>query len=183
MTRTGILAIGFLVAAGTLHVAAAQQSAAAALQPSLTAGARRAATRLLPGTRLDVLSTVQGNALSSTNGRLASAPVRLRDARLGRIVDTQLTDRAGSFAFTAVDPGIYVVELIGADRTVLAASELVTVNAGQAVSAVVKLPFRIPPFGGLLGNATPSAAAVTVAAAGSGVLAVTTAGEAESPVR
>jgi hypothetical protein len=182
MTRTGILAIGFLVAAGTLHVAAQEQSAAA-LQQSLTSGARSAVTRLLPGTRRDVLGTIQGNALSSTNGQLPSASVRLRDARLGRIVDAQLTDRAGSFAFKAIDPGSYIVEIIGTDRTVLAASQLVNVNAGQAVSAVVKLPFRIPQFAGLLGNTTPSAAAVTAAAAGSSVLAATTAGEAESPVR
>lgn len=183
MSRTGILAIGFLVAAGTLHGAAQQQAATAALQPSLVSGARNAATRLLPGTRVNVFSTIQGNALSSTNGQLRNVAVRLRDARRGRVVDTQFTDKAGSFAFKAVDPGSYIVELIGNDRTVLAASQLVNVSAGQAVSAVVKLPFRIPPFAGLLGNSMPSAAAVATEAAASGVLATTAAGEPVSAVR
>lgn len=179
MTRIGILAIGFLVVAGTPHGAAQQQAATA--QPSLASGARSA--KLLPGTRADVLSTIQGNALSSANGQLAGVSVRLRDARTGGIVDTQFTDKAGSFAFKAVDPGTYLVEIMGSDRTVLSASQLVSVNAGQAVSAVVKLPFRIPVFAGLLGNSVPSAAVVTTAAAGSGVLAIAAAGAPVSPTQ
>ena len=38
------------------------------------------------------------------------------------------------------------------DQTVLAASQLINVNAGEAVSTLVKLPFRIPPFAGMLGD-------------------------------
>jgi len=181
MTRTRILAIGFVVALGIFPVAAQPLPQGGGFS-SLASGAKGAGARLLPGTRLDVLSTVQGNALSSTNGQLASATVRLRDARFGRVVDTQFTDKAGSFAFKAVDPGSYIVEIMGTDQTVLAASQLVSVNAGQAVSAVVKLPFRIPALAGVLGNTTPSAAAVTTAAAGASVLAATTAGAAVSPV-
>ena len=81
----------------------------------------------------------------------------------------QTTDQSGSFAFTSVDPGSYIVELIGTDQTMLAASQILNVNAGEAVSAVVKLPFRIPPFGGLLGHTSPSAAAVYVGRRGLGV--------------
>ena len=44
------------------------------------------------------------------------------------------------------------------DQTIIAASQMLNVNAGEAVSAVVKLPFRIPPFAGLMGSSsTPSA--------------------------
>src|SRR5450759_986285 len=107
MNRTGILTIVFLVVAGMLKAAALQQTAV--VQQSLASGARSA--KLLPGTRADVLSTVQGNALSSANGQLAGVSVRLRDARTGRIVDTQFADKAGSFAFKAVDPGTYIVEI------------------------------------------------------------------------
>jgi hypothetical protein len=39
-----------------------------------------------------------------------------------------------------VDPGTYIVELLSRDRTVLAASEILNVNAGDAVSAVVRTP-------------------------------------------
>jgi hypothetical protein len=129
------------------------------------------AHRVLPGTRPNVFTTIQGNALNSTNGFLADAPVRLRDVRFGRIVDTTMTDKAGLFTFRNVDPGSYVVELVGKDQAILAASQVLNVDAGAAVSAVVKLPFRIPPFGGLLGHSAASALAVASVAAASGVLA------------
>jgi hypothetical protein len=170
MTQTRFLAIGLFVAATSLHSAAQQP------------GTGSPVTKFLPGTRGGVLSYIQGNALSSSNGRLVSTSVRLRDARLGRIVDTQVTDNSGSFAFKAIDPGSYIIEIIGEDRTVLAASQVVSVNYGQAVSAVVKLPFRVQPLAGLLGNSVPSATAVITQAAASGVLATTAAGEPASGI-
>ena len=100
--------------------------------------------------------------------RGGAAPV---DARPGRIRDTQTTDRAGLFAFHSVEPGTYVVEIVGDDQTILAASQMLNVDAGDTVSAVVKLPFRIPLMGGLLGHTVQSATAIAVAAAASGVLA------------
>lgn len=138
---------------------------------SAAAPARAAGPRVLPGTSGNVFTTIQGNALDSTNGSLPNTVVRLRDARRGRIVDTQFTDKSGLFSFRGVDPGSYVVEIIGNDQSILAASQLLNVNAGDAVSAIVKLPFRIPPFAGVLGHSTPSAIVVSAAAAASGVLA------------
>jgi hypothetical protein len=157
--------------------------------PATTAGkaaARNAIQRgvtptILPGTQESAFTVIPGNALSSTNGALVNTLVRLRDARLGRIVDSQVTDRSGFFVFRTVDPGNYVVELVGNDQTVLAASQVLNVNGGQAVSAVVRLPFRVPPLAGIFGhgagqaNATiPSAAATIMSvAANAGVLAQT----------
>jgi hypothetical protein len=87
-------------------------------------------------------------------------------------VDTRQTDAAGLFAFRAVDPGSYVVELLTPDRTaVLASSQLLNLNAGDAVTTVVKLPFRIAPLAGVLGHSAPQAAVIASAAAASGVLA------------
>lgn len=115
-------------------------------------------------------STVQGNALTATNGALADALVRLRDARSGRVVDTQITDKTGVFVFRPVDPGIYVVELAGGDQNILAASPLITVNAGDVASTFVKLPWRAAPAGGLSGRTAASAVIVLSAAAASGLL-------------
>jgi hypothetical protein len=136
---------------------------------------------LLPGTSENAFTTIQGNALNSTNGAIVNGVVRLRDARLGRIVDTALTDRAGLFTFRTVDPGSYVVELMGDDQTVLAASQVLHAEAGQAVSAVVKLPFRLPPLAGILGRSAGQAAAVLGAAAAAGVLATEVTVSAASP--
>ena len=154
--------------------AAGQSQAGAGPASVARTPAKSPAPKLLPGTRPSVLTTIQGNALNATNGPLTNTVVRLRDARFGRIVDTQLTDKSGLFEFKAVDPGTYIVEVMGSDsRTILAASQMLNVNGGEAVSAVVKLPFRIPPFAGLMGSAsTPSAAAVTTQAAASGIAAV-----------
>jgi len=168
---------GWLVAA-TMHAAAQQQphGAAAAVPRSTVARAmpaRIAPPKLLPGTRPNVFSAIQGNALTPTNGALTEATMRLRDARFGQIVATQLTDHAGVFTFPKVDPGIYIVEIIGLDQvSVLAASEVLNVGPGDAVSAVVKLPFNAPPvITDRLGRSMPSASALTTQAAAAGILA------------
>ena len=135
------------------------------------ANIRTSPPRLLPGTRAAVFSTIQGNALDSTNGALPNTPVRLRDARYGRIAASQATDTAGVFSFGPIDPGLYIVELLGKDNVVVAASQLLTASPGETVTAVVKLPFKIPPFAGILGHTVQQALAITSAAAASGVLA------------
>lgn len=187
MTR--LLLLGACVFAAGVTSAFAQQSpttppravAGRPASPRAGAGANAAAApaaapvravtpTILPGTGEDAFATIQGNALDSTSGSMPNSLVRLRDARLGRIVNTQLTDQSGLFAFRAVDPGTYIVELLGSDQTVLAASQLLAVNAGEAISAVVKLPFRLPPLGGLFGHSVSQAATVTSAAAATGVL-------------
>ena len=127
--------------------------------------------RILAGTRTSTFATIQGNALNGANGPLADANVRLRDARFGRVSSSQLTDKAGLFAFGAVEPGSYVVELIDRSNVVLATSELLTVGAGDTASAIVKLPSRIQTFGTLFSHGIQQALAVTAAAAAAGVLA------------
>jgi hypothetical protein len=157
-----------LFVAGSWSMSAQQQDVAVAPRTA----ASRAVPHVLPGTRSNVLTTIQGNALNSTNGPMPDTFVRLRDARFGRVVETQITDKSGMFAFKVVDPGTYIVEMVGNDQTLLAASQILTVNAGEAVSTLVKLPFRVPPFAGLLGSgSTGSAALVAAQAAASGIAA------------
>ena len=170
MYRLLLAGVGVFAAASVSL--SAQRPATAAAKAAARATVQRGTTpTVLPGTPASAFTTIQGNALSSTNGQLANTIVRLRDARLGRIVDTQVTDRAGLFAFNAVDPGIYVVELVGNAQTVLAASQVLSANAGDVVSAIVRLPFRIPPSEGLLGHGASQAATISALAAASGVLA------------
>jgi hypothetical protein len=168
-THQRALIAASLVAAGTLS--------ALAQQPAGLETARLARTSLSTASVSRVRSfgftTIQGNALSSTNGAMNDTLVRLRDARFGRIVETQLTDKSGLFAFKAVDPGAYIVEMIANDESVLAASQLLNVNAGEMISAAVKLPFRAPALAGVLGNAAaPSATAIAMEAAAGGIASV-----------
>lgn len=164
---------GFAQTPGTATPAAVTQSAnptVSGVAARTAVPARTGAPAVLPGTRDTAFATIQGSALDSANGNLPDSPVRLRDARTGRIIGVQGTDKSGLFEFRTVDPGSYIVELLGTGDTVLAASQLINVNAGEAVSAVVKLPFRLPPFGGLFGHTTAQAIAITAAAAATGVL-------------
>ena len=98
-----VTTVGWLVVA-TMHVSAQQPGGAAPAgaavdRRSRDAGANCRAPKILPGTRPNVFSAIQGNALTSTNGALPDATVRLRDARAGQIIETQMTDQAGLFAF------------------------------------------------------------------------------------
>lgn len=171
MTRTSsvITVTAALVVSATLQLSAGQPGRA-------TAGlmARGGATAIAPavhGVKTGVVTTIQGNALTSTNAALPDSPVRLRDARFGRVVGTELTDKSGLFAFKVLDPGTYVIEIVSPNNaTVLAASQLISVAAGEVVSAVVKMPFHVSPFAGLVGASAPQAIAVTASAATSGVL-------------
>jgi hypothetical protein len=173
MLRVRVLIITAAIVGASLAPSAQQGGAVARATTPMRAIGRAAATG----------ATIQGSALTATNNPLRERMVRLRDARFGRIVDTTITDRSGLFIFSALEPGSYVVELVGAEQTVLAASQIVNVNADEEISAVVKLPFEIPPFGGVLGHSSSTAGIVALAAAASGLLATEVAGQDVSPRR
>jgi Carboxypeptidase regulatory-like domain len=160
-----------VVATPPIH---ARQTGFARLAPAAASATSAAAPAIKAATeRLAASTMIHGNALDSTNGQLANAMVRLRDARFGRIVETQYTDQSGMFTFKGLEPGSYVVEIVANDQSILAASQLLSINAGEAVAAVVKLPFHVPPFAELMGTTTTqSAAALVLEAAASGITAL-----------
>ena len=168
MSRIFGVASALLVMGGSWSVSAQQPITVAPPSAPKTLNARP-----LPGPRSNILSVIQGTALNPNNAPMPDTLVRLRDARFGRVVQTQMTDKAGMFAFKVVDPGSYIVELLGTDHTLLAASQILNVNAGDAISAVVKLPFRVTPFAGLLNSSiAPTAAMMATQAAATGIAAV-----------
>ena len=141
----------------------------AAQQPAAASGVQ--------GARAGLFASIQGTAVNWTNSGMSNAPVRLRDARRGRVVNTVITDRFGAFQFQSLEPGSYVVELMNpGNDAVLAATPIINVNAGQSVAALVKLPFQTPPLGGMLGSSLASALAITSAAVAAGVLATSVTG-------
>lgn len=177
MQRNLTIAVGLvgmlsLNASGQQMARSATSPAAAPRTTSGVGALRVIDPRSLPGTSDSVLSMIQGNALDSVNRAMPDAVVRLRNARSGHIVDTQVTDKSGMFTFEGIEPGTYVVEIVGTDQTILAASQLLSVNAGDALSAIVKLPFRVPPFAGFFGHTAQSAGVVAAVAASAEVLAI-----------
>jgi hypothetical protein len=146
--------------------------AVAMMAGSASIGAQQPVLSNLPGTKAGVFSSIEGTALNSTSQPMPNTVIRLRDARLGRIVKTATTDKEGVFGFRGLDPGSYVVEMMSpANDAVLVASPIINLNSAQLASQILKLPFRMPPLGGLLGHSLPSALAVASAAAAAGVLA------------
>lgn len=174
MHRFQTVGICLLAASMLVPVATGQTPESSPLATTRQAPVR--VPRALPGTRESAFSTIHGNALDFTNKALPGNMVRLRDARFGGIVESQVTDKAGMFSFRSLDPGTYVVELVAADRAVLAASQLLSAGAGEVLLAVVKLPVRIPELGGLLGHTAQQATAVTSAAAASGIMSTSVTG-------
>ena len=166
MSRILAVASALLIVGGSWSVSAQPESVG-------PRAAAKSTVPRLPGPRSNVLTIIQGNALNSTNTPMPDTLVRLRDARFGRVIETQTTDKSGMFAFKVLDPGSYIVEILGNDQTLLAASQILNVNAGDAVSAIVKLPFRVTPFAGLLNSSiAPSAAMMATQAAATGIAAV-----------
>jgi hypothetical protein len=123
-----------------------------------------------PGAPSAPFVTIHVSAVSATNTPLPGWIVRLRDARYGRLVSSHATDEQGTHIFREVDPGSYIIELVGGDQTIRATSALISADAGAVMYAVVRLPTQKSAIAGLLtpGIAATVAAAVTAA----GVLAV-----------
>lgn len=172
-----MLGLPMAVAGQQAPAAPAPQAGVPVARPTLS----RDPSRLFVGARSTTVITIQGNTLNSTSGTYPNALVRLRDARTGQIIDSTVADNAGLFTLHAPDPGSYIVEIMGNDQVVQAASQLLNVSAGETVSTVVKLPWRAPPAGGLLGSSIPSAVAIAAAAVSSGVLAKAVTGQSVSP--
>lgn len=126
----------------------ATSSSVLAQQQIVSATARRLAAR--------ASAAIQGSAVNSTNGALANTLIRVRDARLGRIVNQSVTDKVGAYTFKGLDPGNYIVEIIGNNQTTLAATNLISANAGETVTAVVRLPFKPSLLGAVMGQASPA---------------------------
>src|SRR5215471_1117598 len=107
--------------------------------------AQTAPSKLLPGTKPGVLSTIAGKAVSATNAPVGNAKLRLRDVRIGRLVSTTVTDRAGQFDFRGVDSGTYLVEMMSpSGNTVLASSSILYVGSGETITTVLTMPPSTP---------------------------------------
>ncbi len=154
--------VAVAVGAGSVPIAAQQQAAGATPQ----------------GARAGLFASIQGTAVSWTNSPMANTPIRLRNARLGRVIDSVKTDRFGAFEFRSLEPGSYVAEMMNpTNDAVLAATPIVNVNSGQSVSVLLKLSQRTASTAAVFGSSAATALLVTSAAAAAAVLATSVAGD------
>src|SRR5213594_3350097 len=112
MSRILAVVSALLIVGGSWSVSAQPQTSTVAPKTI----AKTSGPRLLPRSHTNVLTTIQGTASGADGKPSPNTFVRLRDARYGAVVDTQITDQAGMFTFRGVEPGSYVVELMGNDH-------------------------------------------------------------------
>ena len=97
------------------------------------------------------LGAIQGNALDSTNRKMADARMRLRDARFGQIVATQLTGQVRHLHCSrSSEPGSYIVEIMADDRSISPQANVLNVDGGQirVSHRQAALPRSAAPSGG-----------------------------------
>jgi len=167
MYSAGVIRIGIVALLSVSTVSAqnaVQQRATADAGATSVTSARLAA------------GVVVGTAWRSDTTPYGQARLRLRNVTTGRGASRAVADREGHFRFEDVDPGPYVVELVGDGDRVLALSDLFAVTPGQQVQTVVRLSTRTPWVGGFFGNV----AAAAIAAAST--LGITATGSNGQPI-
>ncbi len=176
MNKQGLRPIAICVMVANGFPLLAQQTAPPATlaaartsRPLASAAAQSGGQSLAPVTPR-AFAVIEGTVADARDNPIPRASVRLRDVRMGRVSDSKRADEVGRFAFRGIDPGNFVVELLS-DRSnnVLAASPMVSVNAGDSATTLVKLPTQ---RGSLTGFVAPIAAVVLGTAAAAGVLSV-----------
>jgi hypothetical protein len=83
------------------------------------------------------INALTGRARTALNAPLPFAQLVLRNAATGALESRAVADENGEFTFLDVLPSGYVVELLGSDGTVVAASELVPMAEGDVRQTTV----------------------------------------------
>ena len=141
-----------------------------ALAPINLIAAARFQTGSIAGT-----ATVEGKPL-------ANVTVRLRNVDTGQLVGTQTAGANGSFSFTGLGPGNFVVETVAANGTILGTSTTIALVAGAMAATgitVASSAAAVAAAGAGAAGAAGAAAgagAAGAAAAGGGAFFATTAG-------
>lgn len=102
--------------------------------------------------------TISGNARTSLNQAVPFATVVLRNIRTGRIEGRVRADQNGRFEFDVFNTSGYVIEMVGTNGAVIAASEMMTGASNQAT--VLRVSANATPRA-LFGTVTTTSAATT----------------------
>jgi len=116
-----------------------------------------------------------GLAQNSLNASIPRARVVLRDIRTGEALQQATADELGQFWFVDLPGSEYVVELLGPDGSVVAASEVVKTSKGRLLRTVVRVAAATAAVVAVLSNQLwPSRDYATAIATSSDVTPTTT---------
>jgi hypothetical protein len=121
------------------------------------------------------VNALVGLARNSLNAPIPYARVLLRNIDSGAVRERATADELGRFSFVDLEPNAYVVELLGPDGSVVAASSLVTMSRGQVERTEVRVAAAAQTVAVSLGNEmTPTIQDVTMIASSNDVTRTTT---------
>ena len=112
---------------------------------------------------------VSGRAWHADDTPVPSAKLRLRSVTTGKVAGMTVSNLSGEFAFVDMPAGAYIVELLSEDGKIRGISGVVAVQHGESVATFVRETTRRASFRAVFTNA---AAAVSAAAASTGITAV-----------
>jgi hypothetical protein len=115
------------------------------------------------------ITSVLGGAWKLDNTPIPGARLRLRNVVNGKVEATAVANQAGQFAFSRIEGGTYVVELVDENARVVSVGQAFVIAPGETVATFVRLGTKAPWFDGFFGNA---ASAVASSAASQGITAI-----------
>src|SRR5262245_60891383 len=92
--------------------------------PALPVNAASPAPRRVAG-QPQPTGGIQGTATSSTGQALPNYTVQLRNLQTGQLAGTTTSNAAGSFTFTGLTPGNYVIEVVNSAGTIVGSSSAI----------------------------------------------------------
>jgi hypothetical protein len=84
------------------------------------------------------LNALVGMARTSLNAPIPYARLLLRNIRTGQVMSRTTANQQGQFSFLDLDPSQYIVELVGADGSVVASSPVVALARGDVRQTEVR---------------------------------------------
>jgi hypothetical protein len=120
---------------------------------------------------------IAGIATTHSGARFAGQIARLRNLDIGHVADVTTTTTSGSFSFSGVSAGNYVVELMAGGQVVgTSAPVAVTLRnmAVEGVTAIAAAPAAAQAQAGVLAGSfwTSTLGIVTLAAIGAGIVTI-----------
>ena len=120
------------------------------------------------------LNALIGTARTSLNVPIPYAQVVLRNLRTGQVMARTYANQEGRFSFLDLDANAYVVELIGPDGAVVAASPMVSVARGDVKQTEVRVAAAAATIVKSFGSTTaPTIQLATTAAASNDITRTT----------
>ena len=128
---------------------------------------------------------ISGSARTASGLAMSNIAVRLRNLRTGQLLGVTMAGEEGQFSFAALNPGIYVVEIVNATGEVVGASAMISLTDGAMVASelVVRASAASAQSRSRGGGPffTSTWGIVTVAAIGAGVMGATVVSRNASP--